>query len=76
MIDDETKNTISFVKTLDTLNNGVLIKNENLNIFSKSQNVKLVYFDGGKIDGDIISISVNDKFIVENYMLTAEKKNS
>ncbi len=74
LIDDETKNTISFVKTLDTLNNGVLIKNENLNIFSKSQNVKLVYFDGGKIDGDIISISVNDKFIVENYMLTAEKK--
>lgn len=74
LIDDETKNTISFVKTLDTLNKGVLIKNENLNVFSKSQKVKLVYYDGGKIDGDIISISVNDKFVVENYTLTAEKK--
>jgi hypothetical protein len=36
--------------------------------------VKLTVWDQGKVDGDKISIMLNDKYILENYVITASTK--
>lgn len=73
-VDAETKERIDVVKTVDSLNHGLLNKNENLQVFSNDQNIKLVIFDGGKVDGDIIDLSIDGKYVIEDYVLTEKKK--
>ncbi len=36
--------------------------------------IKLTIWDQGKVDGDKISIMLNDKYILENYVITASTK--
>ena len=45
-----------------------------VNYFTKSDKVIFEIYDGGKEDGDRISVFVNDKEILSNYKANKEKK--
>ncbi|MDB9955007.1 hypothetical protein OAD49_05575 [Flavobacteriaceae bacterium] len=71
---DSLKNSINLSKQLDTLKMNVLRVNQKMSLFTKSNEVVLSFFDRGQIDGDIITIYVNEKKILNNHTLTKNKK--
>jgi len=73
-IHDSIKQKINLNKMMDSLNMNILRKNQTLSVFSKSETIKLIVYDGGKLDGDKISITLNDKPFLTNYEAKSEKK--
>lgn len=73
-INDSIKENISVSKTLDLNGLNVLKSNETTTLFTKTNTIKLTIWDAGKLDGDKISIFYNDKGILNNYVITKEKK--
>lgn len=73
-VDEEIKDKIDLVRTVDSLNRGILNKNENLSVYSNYNRVQLVVSDGGKVDGDIIDLIINGKVVLKNYTLAKDKK--
>ncbi|MFH4965628.1 hypothetical protein V8G69_11550 [Gaetbulibacter sp. M235] len=73
-IHDSLKQKINLTKMMDSLNMNILRKNQTLSVFSKSATLKLIVYDGGKLDGDKISITLNDKPYLMNYEAKSDKK--
>ncbi len=73
-IADSVKQKINPLKMLDSLRMNILRKNQTLSVFSKSEKVDLIIYDGGKVDGDKITISVNGKVLVNQYNANNTKK--
>ncbi|AXT20209.1 hypothetical protein D7030_03595 [Flavobacteriaceae bacterium AU392] len=73
-ISDSLKEKINPIKLLDTLNMNMLRKNETLSVFTKSEKVNLIIYDGGQEDGDKVSIFINDKLILRNYEIINSEK--
>ena len=73
-IPDSVKQNIDLVKIMDSIQMNMLRNKQVLSVFSKSKDITLVVFDGGREDGDNISISVDGKTVLNNYKLTAEEK--
>ncbi|MCF6295721.1 MAG: hypothetical protein L3J25_08525 [Flavobacteriaceae bacterium] len=73
-IDDSIKNRINPIKLLDTLNMNILRKDQILSVFTKSKKVDLVIYDGGKEDGDIIRIVINDKVVLDKFEIKNKEK--
>jgi len=71
---DFIKKNIKVAKVLDTLTRNIIAKNENLNIFTRDQKIKLAIYDAGKEDGDVINLYVDDKPVLENYTVLHEIK--
>ncbi len=71
---DSIKKNIKVATVLDTLTRNIIAKDENLNIFTRDQKVKLAIYDAGKEDGDIINLYVDNKPVLENYTVLHEKK--
>lgn len=71
---DSIKKNIKVAKVLDTLTRNIIAKNENLNIFTRDQKIKLAIYDAGKEDGDVINLYVDDKPVLENYTVLHEIK--
>tara|TARA_R110002051_G_scaffold102932_2_gene174550 strand:- start:783 stop:1637 length:855 start_codon:yes stop_codon:yes gene_type:complete len=71
---DSVKQNIKVARVLDTLTRNIIAKNENLNIFTRDQKIKLSVYDAGKEDGDIINLFVNGKPVLQNYTVTHTKK--
>ena len=71
---DSIKKNIKVAKVLDTLTRNIIAKNENLNIFTRDQKIKLAIYDAGKEDGDVINLFVDDKPVLENYTVLHEIK--
>ena len=71
---DSIKENISARKILDTLNRNIIAKGENLNIFSRDQEVKLKLYDAGKEDGDRINLFVGGEKVLSDYTVTKEIK--
>ncbi len=71
---DSLRKSINLSKQLDSLKINVLRVNQKMSLFTKSNEMVLSFFDRGKIDGDVISIYVNDKKVLDNYTLTKIKK--
>jgi hypothetical protein len=71
-ISDEVKAKVNPLKLLDTLNMNVLRKDQVLSVFTKSRNVNLVLNDNGKEDGDMVRIFVNDKLLLDKYVIQKE----
>ena len=59
---------------MDSLNMNILKKNQTLSVFSKSKKVSLTIYDGGKEDGDKITIYANKKVVLNNYEANKEKR--
>ncbi|WP_346881477.1 hypothetical protein [uncultured Algibacter sp.] len=73
-IADSIKQKLNLLKMMDTMKMNVLKKDETLSVFTKSNTIKLIIFDGGKEDGDKISILVNNKVVLSGYEAKADKK--
>ncbi|TWO31482.1 hypothetical protein E1J38_013805 [Seonamhaeicola sediminis] len=73
-IPDSVKQKFQPLKMMDSLNMNILRKNQTLSVFSKSKNVKLIIYDGGKEDGDKITVSVNGKVIRQGFKVSNKKE--
>lgn len=73
-IADSVKQKINIVKMMDSLNMNVLRSNQILSVFSKSKKINLIIYDGGKEDGDKISITANGKTILKSYQANNFKR--
>lgn len=73
-INDSIKSEINISKLLDTLKMNVLKANQNLSMFSTSEKLTLKIYDAGKVDGDRISIYVNNSLLLKNYEVTKKTK--
>ncbi|KAF2519891.1 hypothetical protein E0W68_01285 [Flavobacterium salilacus subsp. salilacus] len=73
-VDEETKRKVNPIAILDSLKVNTLIKDQNLNVFAKSDKVHLEIWDAGKEDGDMIMVYLNDKPYLNNYKITKKKK--
>lgn len=66
-IADSIKQKLNEVNLMNVLKMNVLKKNQTLSVFSKSNTIKLIIFDGGKLDGDKIDILVDGKRILHDF---------
>lgn len=73
-IADSIKDKVQNIKIIDTLNLNVLKKNEITSIPTLSKLIKLLIYDGGQIDDDIVSIFQDGKAILTRYRISASKK--
>ena len=73
-VSETIKSEVSVQKTLDTLRMNILKQGQNLNMFSGSDAVTLVIYDAGKVDGDRISVYLNDERLLENYTVDKTEK--
>jgi hypothetical protein len=73
-IDEETKSKINIRKTLDSLKTNILRSNQNLSMFSRDSELRILILDAGKVDGDRINVYINDTLILKNYTVTKEPK--
>lgn len=73
-VDEKTKQEVNPIAILDSLKVNTLIKDQNLNVFAKSDKVLLEIWDAGKEDGDEIMLYLNNKPFLKNYKVTNKKK--
>lgn len=73
-VDQQTKNKVNPLRMMDSLKVNHLYKNQNLNIFAKSNSVILEIWDNNIEDGDVINLYQNDKLILKNYEVSNIKK--
>ncbi|MGL2986977.1 hypothetical protein ACSVH5_05220 [Flavobacterium sp. RSSA_27] len=73
-IDNETKSKANPINLLDSLKVNNLTKDQNLNVFVKSDAVDIEIFDSETEDGDKINLYHNDRIILSNYTILNSKK--
>lgn len=73
-IADSIKQKINPLKMMDSLSMNILRRNQTLSVFSKYEKVNLTIYDGGKEDGDQITIFVNGKVLLKKYKGSNSKK--
>ncbi|WP_242118782.1 hypothetical protein [Aestuariivivens sediminicola] len=73
-VPDSIKQRFKPLKMMDSLNMNILRKEQTLSVFSKSNQVHLIIYDGGKEDGDKITVSANSKTLLKNYEAKKEKR--
>ncbi|WP_282136058.1 hypothetical protein [Seonamhaeicola maritimus] len=73
-VPDSIKQKFQPLKLMDSLNMNILRKNQTLSVFSKKDKVKLLIYDGGKEDGDKISITCNGEILKKSYEATNKKE--
>jgi hypothetical protein len=66
-ISAEVKSKVNLTQTLDSLKMNILKTGQNLSMFSSEPVLNLKIYDAGKVDGDRITIMVNDSVILRNY---------
>lgn len=71
---DSIKERFNNIKILDTLNLNVLRKDETTSVFTSSKTIKMVIYDGGKIDDDRITILKDGKIILLKHRITGKKE--
>jgi hypothetical protein len=73
-VDEVIKKKVNPVNILDSLKVNNLVKNQNLNVFVKSEKVTLEIWDAEVEDGDRINLYQNDKQILNSYEILNKKK--
>ena len=73
-IPDSLKKNYQVEKIMDSLNMNMLRDKQVLSVFSKSKDVKMVIYDGGREDGDNIDLKINNRDILKNYTITRKEK--
>lgn len=73
-IADSLKEKVNKIKLVDTLNLNVLKKDEVTSILSSSKSIKLSIYDGGQVDGDVISVKQNGKIILSKFKISEKRK--
>ncbi len=73
-IADSIKQKLNEVNLMDVLKMNVLKKDQVLSVFTKSKAIKLIIFDGGKLDGDRIDIIVNNEVLLNDFKANKSEK--
>ena len=73
-VNDAVKKKVNPIKIMDSLKINNLRKNENLNVFAKSNLVLLTVWDSKIEDGDIVDIYFNNHLILTKYRILNTKK--
>lgn len=73
-IPDSLKQQLNLQKMMDSLQLNVLKKNDVTSFFTKGNEIKFTIYDGGKVDGDKVTILSNGKSILSNYEANATRK--
>lgn len=73
-VPDSVKVKFNNLNLMDKVNTNILKASKTLSVFTKSNTINLELYDGGQEDGDVISIKVNDKLVLNNFTVTSQKK--
>lgn len=73
-VDVGVKQKVNAVLMLDSLKVNNLLKDQNLNVFTKFQTLELFLWDAKEEDGDVIDLYNNDKLILKNFEIVNKKK--
>lgn len=73
-VDPVIKEKVNPKNILDSLKVNNLLKDQNLNVFTKFNDLQLEIWDAKQEDGDIINLYNNDKLILSNYEIVNKKK--
>ena len=73
-VDPVIKEKVNPKNILDSLKVNNLLKGQNLNVFTKFNDLQLEIWDAKQEDGDIINLYNNDKLILSNYEIVNKKK--
>lgn len=73
-VDPVVKEKLNPKNILDSLKVNNLLKDQNLNIFTKFNDLELEIWDAKQEDGDIINLYNNDKLILSNFEIVNKKK--
>ena len=71
---DSIKQKVSLLKVMDSLNMNILKKDQTLSVFTEADKIDLIVYDGGKEDGDEVTIMVNGKTLINAYKAKNSKK--
>lgn len=73
-IPDSLKENFKMVNIMDSIQMNVLRTNQVMSVFSKSKKVRVEIYDGGKLDGDKITLKVNGEVLLSNFETTFKPK--
>lgn len=73
-VTDSIKQKVNLLKVMDSLNINFLKKDQTLSIFTDAHKIDLIVYDGGKEDGDKITILINGKPLISEYQANNNKK--
>lgn len=73
-ISDSIKNKVRDIKLIDTLNLNILKPNDITSIPTTSKRLRFQIYDGGQIDGDIISVYQDGKLILSKHKISARRE--
>ena len=73
-VPDSLKQRLSEVNLMDKFKMNMLKKDQTLSVFTKANTVKFSVYDGGKEDGDKITILVNNEIVLNAYEANKLKK--
>ena len=73
-VPDSVKVKFNNLNLMDKVNTNLLKANKTLSVFTKSKTINLELYDGGQEDGDIISIKVGNKLVLDNFTVTSQRK--
>ncbi|WP_290696235.1 hypothetical protein [Lacinutrix sp.] len=73
-IPDSLKSSNNIVKIMDSVNMNILRNKQVLSVFSKSKNIRIEIFDGGKLDGDKVTLKYNGTTLLRNFETKKERK--
>ena len=71
---DSLKQKLNEVNLMDNFKMNILKKDQTLSVFTNSKTIKINIYDGGKEDGDKITILVNNKIVLNTYEANKLKK--
>jgi hypothetical protein len=73
-VDPAKKQIVNPLVVLDSLKVNNLIKNQNLNVFTKFDVLELEIWDAKREDGDVINLYNNEKLILSNFVIVNKRK--
>ena len=73
-VPDSIKVKFNNLNLMDKVNTNLLKASKTLSFFTRSNSINLELYDGGQEDGDVISIKVGEKLVLENFTVTAKRK--
>ena len=73
-VPDSLKQKLNEVNLMDNFKMNILKKDQTLSVFTNSNTIKINIYDGGKEDGDKITILVNNKIVLNTYEANKLKK--
>lgn len=73
-VDDSLKTQFNNIKVMDSIQLNILRKSQTTSYFTKKKKIELVFYDGGRIDNDIITVMKNDSIVLKEFQISDHPK--